>query len=175
MSAPTGLILPPFAGAQSDFLANVPIGAVGNAGSPLANFLVCYLVRTARVVAISSISVWIHANPSGGNFDVGVFQSDGTTLTQLASSGSTVAGSATTVQTVALTATVYLHPGIDYYYALITDNGTVTFGRASMIGAGIGAVEKQSVVKSQTFPLPTTVALSTLTSGVQSIYWLHGS
>lgn len=160
-------------GNQMPFVETCPYYAVASSTAPGANFLVCFRVRVAKPTPLSAITAYVATQ--NGNVDVGVYQSDGTTLTKIASSGSTAVGAAGAPQTIALTAGVSLQPGIDYYLAAIVD-GTASLGRAAaLVAAAVGLVDKQAVTKAQTFPLPATATLASLSSGLSSVFWLHAA
>jgi hypothetical protein len=81
---------------------------------------------------MTKLSVFI--GTASGNVDVGIYSSDGTTLTRLVSSGSTAAAGASAVQTITV-ASAALVPSFSYYLAVAPDNATVTIGRVAITSA----------------------------------------
>lgn len=166
-----GLILP--RANQFPWVETVPAYAVLGSSAPGANFLLVHrITRLSEPLGVSQVKLEVATQ--NGNVDVGVYSSDGSTLTKLGSSGSTAVGSANAVQTIALSASITLQPGVDYYLALIVD-GTAAFARSNgFTHASIGAADNMSLTKSVTFPLPSTSTIGSL-SGIHLAYWLRAS
>jgi hypothetical protein len=157
-------------GDQMPWVETCPHWAVTTASGAGANFPLFYRVRVAKAIAVSSIAFYVATQ--NGNADVGIYQSNGTTLTKIASSGSTAVGVAVAVQSIALTAAVTLQPGVDYYLALSLDS-TASIGRAaSMVSAPVAAADATALTKAAAFPLPASTTLASL-SGVSNVYWLR--
>lgn len=171
MPTPSIGSVPP-GGDQFPFVETIPFSVVSGNAAPGANFPAFYRKRVAKAITVSNITIYVATQV--GNIDVGIYQSDGTTLTKIASSGSTAVGSASAKQVVALTASVSLVPGVDYYFAVVADN-TSSIGRtAALISTAIGAVDNMALTKALAFPLPATSTLASL-SGIASIFWMRAS
>lgn len=152
------------------FVETVPWNTVSVSGAPGANFLGCVWLTVLRELTVSQVKFYVATQ--NGNIDIGIYQSDGTTLTKIASTGSTAVG-AIGMQTIALTGSVTLDPANDYYLGFILD-GTGSLGRpASLVNAAVSLQEKMAVTKAQTFPLPATTTLASLSSGIASIPWVR--
>lgn len=156
MSAPTGLVLPQMGGAQLPWVVSInPHGSSGAAG--VANSGYFARVRVGRPLPITRMSCWV--GTASGNVDLGIYQSDGTTLTRIASTGPTAVAGTNTTQTIVLTSAVTLAPGVDYYLAIAADNATATFARH--VGNNpMAALENWQITAATVFPLPTSIALS---------------
>ncbi|MCC6314207.1 MAG: DUF4082 domain-containing protein [Thermomicrobiales bacterium] len=120
-----------------------------------------YLVRfrVAKPITVANIRVFV-GSATSGNLDAGLYTLNGTTWTRIASAGSTAAGTASTMQTLALTAAVTLVPGVDYWVAFAADNATVTIlvTAISLSGAGtMYSIDNMSLTKTASFPLPATL------------------
>lgn len=157
MSAPTGLVLPQMGGAQWGFASTMDPAMTSGVQTLTANRAFLALVRVGRAIPMSQLSVYV--GTSSGNLDVGVYVSDGTTLTRLASAGSTAMAGTNTTQTIAVSA-ITLSPGQNYYFAVALDNGTGTIGRAGTPGASIGSLGLRTISRDASFPLPASIALS---------------
>lgn len=127
-------------------------------------------------LAIAKMRVWV-VNQAN-NVDVGVFSSDGTTLTLVGSSGSTVVGTAGE-QIINMLATVVLQPGVQYYLGICPDNVASTWGRA---GASGFAISKEGPTfsggsRATSFPLATNATSFTLASltAISARFWIRGS
>lgn len=140
---------------QFDYVSTVDGAGVGSLAVTVANQANLALVRVAKPKSVTALTVLI--GTSSGNLDVGIYSWDGTTATRLGSSGSTAVGTASTTQTVALTATVVLSPGTNYFFALACDNATATFGRLGSGDGDLGAYGSRSLLKTSSFPLPATI------------------
>jgi hypothetical protein len=121
----------------------------------------CARSRVQPALSVTKLSVFI--GTASGNVDVGIYSSDGTTLTRLVSSGSTAAAGASAVQTITV-ASAALVPSFSYYLAVAPDNAIVTIGRVAITSA-ISALGKRVQAFTSGFPLPSTLTLS---SGVNT-------
>lgn len=171
MSKPTGLDVPPFGGGQMPFVQTRSVDGLSAATFPSANAVVFVRVRVSRSLVISTMRTFI--GTASGNIDIGVYQSDGTTLTRLSSTGSTPASGTNAIQAIALASPVTPSPGIDYYFAVAADNTTVTLARSAGTTV-ISAIGAQVMTLAASFPLPSTIALGSA-SGTSYSVWLHGS
>jgi hypothetical protein len=138
------------------FISTMDIEANIGAVALSANNAYCARIRVQPALSITKLSVFI--GTASGNVDVGVYSSDGTTLTRLVSSGSTAAAGASAVQTITVASTA-LVPGFSYYLAVAPDNATVTIGRVAITSA-IAALGKRVQAFTSGFPLPSTLTLS---------------
>jgi hypothetical protein len=87
-----------------------------------------------------------------------VYTSDGTTLTRLRSTGSTVAAGASAIQQITVASTT-VPIGWNVYLALAPDNATITIGRTSITSA-LTAPGKRVLAFTGNFPLPATLTIS---------------
>jgi len=124
-------------------------------------------VRLERAMAARTIAkLRLRFNTQSGNYDVGLFSSDGTTLTRVASMGSQAVPAAG-VATNTLAASIVQAAGGDYYATLTLDNAVATF----LVGAGIRASDAGGIggrvylSVPAVFPLPATVLISSLIAG----------
>jgi hypothetical protein len=130
---------------------------VGGASTLTANraYFVKFTVDYPRT--IGAITLYISVATSG-NVDVGVYQGNATLLTRLASSGSTPTGPINTAQKIALSSTITVVPGVNYYLALAADNATVSVGRFNGGGNQMSGMDDMALAKdSAAFPLPASV------------------
>lgn len=142
-------------GAQFDYAATGPVQAFpAVAAWPSANNATLTKVRVSRPVLVSSIVVGI--GTSSGNIDAGIYDLVGTTWTRRASAGSTAAAGTNALQTLAMTAPVWLTPGKDWWIAVVADNTTITLARAAF-PSSIGLDSNQNFSKGSSFPLPATI------------------
>lgn len=144
-------------GGQLPFLSEPPAASSTGVAWPTANAAVFARVRVGAPLRVTRMHTFIGA--ASGNVDLGLYRSDdgGTTLTRIASTGSTAASGTNAEQVIALTAAVTLVPGIDYYLAMAADNATVTVARQT-ISSGMAVLGNHYVGKASSFPLPTTVS-----------------
>lgn len=148
--------------AQHDYAATGLVQAYPAVGAwPGANTAILVKVRVAKPVRVASIVVGI--GTASGNVDAGIYDSDGTTWTRRASSGSTAAAGTNAMQTLAMTTPIWLTPGKDWWIAVAADNTTVTMPRAAL-NSFLSADAQQNIAKVTSFPLPAT--LTALTTAV---------
>jgi len=101
---------------------------------------------------------------ANGNVDLGIFSSpDFATFTMLGSTGATAASGSNTTQSINLTGSVVLLPGIDYYAALSGTSSSLTVGKfsgfsASTFSAKTGC-QKASLNPLATFSTPAAPGL----------------
>lgn len=113
-------------------------------------------IRVPDEVPITTATYYLGV--SNGNLDIGIYSSadGGTTLDRVTSTGSIAAGTATSLNTVALAFTPTY--GEDYWVALVTDSATFTTARRSFSGFGtLPGHGARYVAKSATFPLPAQI------------------
>lgn len=144
-------------GGQRDFVETIPGSVVTGASTLAANTAYGVKVRVAAPVPVASVSIFV--TTASGNVDAGIYESDGTTLTRKASSGSVAAAGAGAEQVLAMTAGTVMIPGRDYYVFVSVDNGTVSIHRV-LVNATISGIRKRVVSIGSSFPLPATIALS---------------
>lgn len=116
-----------------------------------AAHLVNFRVDSALPVTTAEFYVTVQH----GNINAGLFSFDGTNYVLLASTGSTAAGAANAVQSVALTAGYTLQPGIDYWLALATDSASFACLRLAAISTAVGGAGNKILVKTSLFALET--------------------
>lgn len=109
-----------------------------------------------------------NGTPSG-NAKVGLYSSDGTTLTQVVLSASTALTGTNVTQDIPFTAVTQVTPSAiqDYWLFLAVDNGTATIVRASVgVASGIATGFKVAGSVATMFTTPaTSQAISGLTGG----------
>lgn len=134
------------------------IGVTSNtdAAWPSANAAIFMPVRFTESTRIVNAGV-NNGSAVSGNFDVGVYTTDGV---RIVSSGSTAHSGTGAVQIVELADTL-VGPGV-YYLAVAMDNTTGQFSRVSLASATFGKVIGLAEMASA-FPLPSTATLATST------------
>jgi hypothetical protein len=155
---------PTDAGAALPYVESIPVTVATAAAALTANtaYLLKFRVRSkTRVKTISAL-----VGTSSGNSDVGIYRSNGTTLTRMTSSGATVIAGTGAEQIHAL-ADVWLLPGVDYYLAYAADNATATIHRVAVTAAW-GNVQKRAVSIATSYPLPATITLAS-TAGTTTV------
>lgn len=159
-------------GAQFPYVETVAGYATTSDNNPGNGTAYWFAVRVAKPTPITSMVLSIGTG-SAGNVDVGIYTTDGTTMTKVASTGSTAVGAGPS-QTIALTAAYMLQPGQTYYFAFVADSGTPTFSRANSNKPAAGALGNRSLTKaSVNIPLPTSQAISGCTA-FNLPYWIAG-
>ena len=157
---------PKIGGAQMEFVETCQ-PADGSVGSATLTASTAYLirVRVARALTVSNIEIYV-GGTSAGNVDAGIYSVDATytTWTRMASAGSTAMGTANAIQTLALSGSVTLQPGVDYYLAFVTDSATAALLRNAGVGAVVCA-HNRAVQKPSTFPLPASLTSVARSSG----------
>lgn len=158
-------------GDQMDFIETYNATTASTAGAVVANDANFQRVRVAKPIAVTTMAYLV--GTASGNVDLGIYDSSdgGTTLTRLASTGSTAASGSTAIQAIALTASLVLVPGKDYWLAFAADNATITAVRVGPTAAYI-ARKQRSFLKASSFPLPASVA--SLSGGIR-FFWLEAS
>jgi hypothetical protein len=128
--------------------------------APVANRLLFAKFRVDKERTFSAVRVGIGA--TAGNGIGAIWQSDGTTLTLLESSGTVAIASTNAIQDFALADDVACQPDIDYYVMSGFDTATtLTVFRQSLTQAGFGsgfAVGYSSDNGSLTLPATITIA-----------------
>lgn len=174
MSAPTGLVLPPFSGGQMPFIAS-DVNSLGfSAGSyPATNRAFFMRFRVFAPVTLTQMVYGV--GTASGNVDLGIYRSsnaDGAlasvTMTKVQTTGKTAASGSSTTQTINLAGIVVLVPGVDYYRAMLADNTTITVLRGSINAAAASIRNKYLQKDIGADTLPDTV--SSLAAGTQSIF-----
>lgn len=112
---------------------------------------------------------WVNGGTSvAGNFDVGIYTSDGT---KLVSSGSTARSGTNTVQFADITDTI-LAPG-RYYLGCSSDSVTGQFWR--LVCPNVFYADTAGIKEEATFPLPTTATMTTATATTYPVIGLTRS
>ena len=132
-----------------------------------------YLTRVRVKAAITVSTMHVYIGAALGNVDLGIYTGTRTgTLTRIASTGSTAAAGSSALQSIALTASVTLTPGTDYWFAFGSTSGstTLTVARsASVIDLVLvtDALAKTAIkAAAWSSGLPTTIASLSATSNV---------
>lgn len=134
-----------------------------------------YFMRLDRLSASLTVSALKVCNGTvvAGNVDLGIYRSDGSTLTLVASTGATALSGNDAIQTINLTAAYTLLPGIDYYFALVCSSAS-PFDRFVSNRPGVSALGSRVFVKSSvglTLPATQSIAAGTL---FNIPYWIAG-
>jgi len=167
MSTPTGLVSP-VGSEQFPWVETCEPGGMSGA-TGIANYGYWFRVSVRRPITVTQMTISV--GTASGEAVLAIYQSDGTTLTRLATTGAfTVVGSGGATQTVALGSSVHLVPGVSYYFALSIDNATASFNRLTS-NVAIGGIRSRWMQKSSSHPLPASVALSAL-SALNTVYWI---
>lgn len=158
------------------FLETIDARLIPSAAVIAANTLVAFRLRSHPTVTATLTQVSIYIGTANGNVDVGLYASDGTTLTEVASTGSTATAGTNAVQTIPLASSVLPVLGQDYYALLISDSATLTLGR--YVGVpGINLIDKVAVTKAVTYAtdsgLPASATLASLTTGIGNTTWIR--
>ncbi len=150
-------ITQPSSNAQLDFIQSAPLGTEnGAAVYTSANLAILTRFRVAKAMTITTMTCFVQT--ASGSLDMGIYTSvDFTTYSRLGSTGSTLAAGSSVNQAVALTASVTLQPGVDYFLAFASDNTTLSIGRLVTVAA-IGGYKNQNLSKAASFPLPSTIS-----------------
>lgn len=160
---------------QMDFIEPFPSSGGASASALTAN--TAYMARFRAKKAITISQAYVHAATSSGNVDVGFYSSSdgGATLTRLASSGSTACPATNTTSAIALSASINLLPGVDYWWVFAADNVTATFLRQALNftgGAAHGLIKKRVMSLASQFPLPASMSPI---AGNTNIIWFLGA
>jgi len=133
-----------------------PVSYASSGALPAGNDLV--FTRVVAGFSPAAASIRVHIGASSGNICVAVYEDNGSGLpgARLATSGS-VASPGTGPQSIALTSTVEVRPGM--WLAVGADNTTVTFGRIAAPGSALGANgAKFQAIQSSAFPAPSSAS-----------------
>ena len=125
--------------------------------------------RLDTLVAARTVAkLFFRVAVSSGNYDMGVFSSDGTTLTRLGSMGSVVVP-ATGLATATPSAPITQAAGVVHYVGFVCNNATASF-LAHIAGVGdLYAVGREGGSLAAAFPLPATVTLSALANASYTV------
>lgn len=151
---------------QLPWFAPIPPNGITSAQAfPTANAAYGFRGRVSAPLAVSKIQYSVGA--AAGNVDLGIYTStdEGTTLTRIASTGSTAVSGSSTTQTINLTAAVTLAPGVDYWLFITADTITTLTIPRSSIPAAVGNPGNYYCSKASSFPLPSSIG-SPLTSTI---------
>lgn len=156
------------------FVETVDGKVIPSATTVGANFLICYRVRVNKALTVATATWFV--GTANGNLDVGLYTSDGSTLTLAASTGSTAAAGTNALQTANLDTSVPLVAATDYYIGLITDSATLALGRIAGL-AVINNLDKIGIVKAVTYAtdsgLPSSATLASLSTGILPTTWIR--
>lgn len=158
--------------AQPNRIESMPVFVATGAFTPVANQVYLSKFRVGKAITIHTLVIYVAA--AAGNVDLGIYSSDGTTLTKVGSTGSTAVVGSGATQSIALQADTSLTPGVDYYLAAEFSTGTTISVHRSQINNLIGEIDKRAVsVAGGAFPLPATIPLAS-TSGTSSPVMIVG-
>lgn len=169
MSLLTSLTRPANAQQMPYLQSDLPFG--GTSSTLSANAVFVRRIRVAKPVKVSQVSVFVVT--ASGNLDIAVYSSDGSTLTKLASTGSTAVSGTNALQDIAFAFTFL--PGVDYYLAIAVDNGTASLWRVSVSGtntANILSRGEQALFKASSFPTPSSITISGMSATGSSTWML---
>jgi hypothetical protein len=147
---------------RKQFIESVTKDATIAAATVGANVAYCMRIQVEAPITVATLSI-VNGGTISGNVDVGIYRSDGTTLTRLVSAGSTAQAGVSAIQTFNTT-DVDLFPGFEYYLVFSIDNTTGILLRATTSSAA-SLMSKRVVAFNTSFPLPSTLTIS---SGVAS-------
>lgn len=143
-----------------DTVETYPRAMVTAGAVTTANQMYIAKVRFPRALTVSAMLIYVTV--TGNNVDLGIYDcataglhDASSTLRWLGSTGSTAVGAANAVQSIALTASVNVVTGKDYWLALAADNATPAFGRIGPVGLFM-TYDLRTGTKATSFPLPTT-------------------
>ena len=158
-------------------LGNHPAAAhYGNSSTTFAaaNNAILVKFRPFRDLTLTELRFLVAAT-SSGNYDIGVYDNSGNRLWSL---GSTVWPTANTAAGVAVSPSLALTAGTDYWIALAGDNNTATW--RGMVESVVDQVKLLdgtyfSRVVSAAFPLPSTITVGSTRSGRAPLIVLQGT
>lgn len=147
------------------WIETVPsVSGTFSAGAISANTAYLTRVRIDNPITVYYATYALGGTGGAFNIDLGVYYSDGTTLTRLGSTGSTVLGSINALTTNTVVGLPPLFPGMDYYIGLVCDSATPLIYK--VLGTQLLTFYRSQVVAfTASFPLPPTL---TLASGLQT-------
>lgn len=141
--------------------SSIKASQISGVGAVSSNSAVYFKFRCQETVTISGLRIWIGG--SSGNIDVGIYSDvSGSPNTKIVSSGSTPCPPGSGIRTVGFTPTT-LTSGTDYWFALLADNGSATFGKVSVTSGGVMS-GLASLESTASFPLPTVATPSAYVS-----------
>lgn len=132
--------------------------SVVNPGGANAGNFISFQVFVA--VTVTKAYVRITSGGGSGNIDLGIYSSNGTTLTRIASTGSTACPAASNNASLTFTASVTLTPGTLYYSAAASDNVIAALNGTAFTPPFSGTVSTWVATVPTSFPLPATVSVS---------------
>jgi hypothetical protein len=153
-----GEIVPAPGGGQASYIETVPAALSATAAALTANRAYLMHFRVVGPLTLATISVSV--GTASGNICAGVYSSDGTTLTRIATTGSVAVVGAAANQTLTLTTPVEVLPGTDYFLAVAVDNATATIRHVSSLDFAWLALGRRNISIDSAFPLPATIALA---------------
>lgn len=149
-------------GAAADCIDNYgsSIGTI----SLFANTIRLIPFTIKELTNVAKLFIFCSANATG-NFDIGIYMSDGT---KIVTTGSVARTATNDLQIVDVSDTIL--PAGSYYFALVTDNATATYEAISGLTAGVEpSVVGMATHSSTTFPLPATITVSSFSTTVVPI------
>lgn len=166
------LISMPVGGAQSNS-AVYPIDprTFTAAGALAANTGYLLKFRVAREITVSKIKLRCVSAAGGGNVDVAIHTSDGTTWTKVAGPSAVAAVSAA-VMTFTLTAAYTLVPFTDYWVSMSCSEATSTFVRISVVAADIGGLDNLCILRGTEHPFNASFT-GPSNSNIAPFLWLE--
>lgn len=117
-----------------------------------AYFIPIYPVTTPMTITALN---WAH-NVASGNYDVGIYSWDGTTMTRVTSKGTTASPAVGAARVSSSITSTILYPGTRYFFAWACDNGTEAVSVTNALPVQISA-DTLGFSKVTSFPLPATV------------------
>jgi hypothetical protein len=114
-----------------------------------ANAIYCLRFRVQKPILVANAKIFFGATVAG-NYDLGIYTSDGTTWTLRAHTGDGAAAGASAISTRALLASYLLVPGVDYWAALGGTDATLTILRVGIVSA-VGAFNNDMIAKAAVY------------------------
>lgn len=145
-----------------------PSGATTTtAGGPVQNQVYFYPLHPILMTTTLTQIVY-KVGTQNGNIDLGVYSFDGTTMTKVATTGSTACPASGIART---TLSATLNPGTRYYLAFITDSASATFIR--LVPSNDVVLNWPPIKSGQSIPLAasyTSLSMNSGSTGVPAIY-----
>lgn len=162
----------PDGGGQFDRVEPYSEYDIAAAATLAQNWVYFVKCRTERTILIGGIEFFVGGvTDAAGHVDVGVFTFNGTTYTQVSSSGATTPGAINTMQRVALLTPIPATPFTDIILAIVTDSATLVVGQRA--AANAGALARVVRAKGSSYPLPSSATLAS-TSTTSAAPYLAG-
>ena len=109
-------------------------------GGAVVSADVAYLVWFRVDTLFTATAMEYMCVTAAGNVDLGIFRTtDFSAFTLLASTGATAAAGSMAMQSINLTASVSLSPGVDYFASIVGSSASLSIGRIASFAAASGA------------------------------------